>query len=164
MRVEDAAEALLLAPVSDIAGAEPDERREEITLPDSLRRIVVMDSASLVRDSDDGQIVVTASHGALVGGNKAYAIRCEAFAALFNDAGGGPEGWGFSRLSALDERRIAGATVSASSARIGDGRSTYEDGTLSAVNDVARFHGLRVGMSARDACEVLALTAVRNPM
>lgn len=164
MSVEDAAEALLLAPVSDMVATTPNEDREEVSLPDGRRRIVIMDSASMVRDSDDGQIIVTASHGALVGGDKAYAIRCNAFAALFNDAGGGPEGWGFSRLSALDERQIAGATVSASSARIGDGRSTFEDGILSAVNDVARFHGLRVGMLARDACEVLALTDVKSPM
>ncbi|MDF1719555.1 MAG: hypothetical protein P1U65_02670 [Minwuia sp.] len=164
MSVEDAAEALLLAPVSDLPGTAPDETREEIALPDARRRIVIMDSASLVKPDDDGQIVVTASHGALVGGNKTYAIRCAVYAALFNDAGGGPEGWGFSRLSALDERRIAGATVSAASARIGDGRSTYDDGILSAVNDVARFMGLRIGMTAQDACELLALSDVRDPL
>lgn len=163
MSVEDAAEALLLAPVSDMPVAEMDERREVVALPGALRRIVLLDSASQVRPEDDGQIVVTASHGALVGGNPAYAIRCEAFAALFNDAGGGPQGWGFSRLGALDARRIAGATVGCSSARIGDGRSTYETGVLSAVNDVARFLGLRVGMSAQDACEILALTDVKVP-
>ncbi len=164
MTVEEAAEALLLAPVSGLSGDAPNETREEVSVPDGRRGIVIMDSASLVQDSDDGKIVVTASHGALIGGNKANALRCDAFAALFNDAGGGPEGWGFSRLSALDERRIAGATVSAGSARIGNGRSTYEDGILSAVNDVAKFHGLRVGMSALEACEILALTEIRSPL
>lgn len=163
MSVEDAAEALLLAPVSDMPVVEMGERRDRIDLPGALRRIIVLDSASQVRPEDDGQIVVTASHGALVGGKPEYAIRCEAFAAFFNDAGGGPQGWGFSRLGALDARRIVGATVGSSSARIGDGRSTYETGVLSAVNDVARFLGLRVGMSAQDACEILAMTDVRIP-
>ena len=41
---------------------------------------------------------------------------------------------GVSRLPALDARGIAAATVSAAGARIGDARSTYEDGVLSRVN------------------------------
>lgn len=163
MAVEDAAEALLLAPISDLAVAEPAENRAHVDLPNARRRIVLLDSASQVQPADDGQVVVTASHGALVGGDPAYAIRCQAFAALFNDAGGGPQGWGFSRLGALDMRGIIGATVGVGSARIGDGHSTYETGILSAVNDVARFMGLRVGMTAREACEILALTDLRTP-
>jgi len=158
MTVEDAAEALLLAPVSDLPVADVEERRAFVDLPDARRRIVLLDSAASVRPEDDGQIIVTASHGALVGGNPDCAIRCQAFAALFNDAGGGPQGWGFSRLGALDARRIVGATVGASSARIGDGRSTLDDGVLSAVNDVGRFLGLRVGLSALEACEILAMS------
>jgi hypothetical protein len=46
-------------------------------------------------------------------------------AALFNDAGGGP---GTARLGVLEARGVAAATVSAESARIGDGRSTFADG------------------------------------
>lgn len=163
MSVEDAAEAMLLAPVSEMPVGEQVERREHVDLPNARRRIVLLDSASQVLAEDDGQVVVTASHGALVGGNPDYAIRCQAFAALFNDAGGGPQGWGFSRLGALDARRVIGATVGAGSARIGDGLSTYETGILSAVNDVARFMGLRVGMTVREACEILALTDLRKP-
>ena len=42
------------------------------------------------------------------------------------------------------------ATVSAASARIGDARSTYEDGIVSRVNARAAALGLREGISARE--------------
>jgi len=38
--------------------------------------------------------------------------------------------------------------VAASSARIGDGRSTLQDGTVSFVSRTAKALGARVGMSA----------------
>ncbi len=47
----------------------------------------------------------------------------------------------------LDTRGIAAVTVSAASARVGDGRSTYHDGVLSAGNETAARLGARVGMS-----------------
>jgi hypothetical protein len=48
------------------------------------------------------------------------------------------------------QRGIAAATVSAASARIGDARSTYEDGIVSRVNARAAALGLRDGISARE--------------
>jgi hypothetical protein len=60
-----------------------------------------------------------------------------------------------SRLPALDDRGIAAATVAAASARIGDARSTYEDGILSRVNTRAMAFGLAPGMPAREAVAIL---------
>ncbi len=76
-------------------------------------------------------------------------------AAFYNDAGIGVDEAGVSRLPALDARGIAAATVSAASARIGDARSTYEDGILSRVNARAAALGLVPGMTARDAVAML---------
>ncbi len=109
------------------------------------RRIVLIDSASLIAPEDKGQIVVAASHGALVGGNAQMALQVEAFAAVFSDAGVGRDNAGISRLPALDGRGIAGLTVSAASARIGDAASVYADGIVSHVNDTARRLGARTG-------------------
>jgi len=95
--------------------------------------------------------VLTGSHGALLGGKPAHVLGVDAFAAFFNDAGGGKDGAGFSRLPVLDQRGIAAATVSNNSARIGDGRSTYETGVVSRINETARRLELREGMAAREA-------------
>lgn len=106
-----------------------------------------IDSNSIVRPQDAGMIVVTGSHGGLLGRKPETALRVDALAAVYNDAGVGIDDAGISRLPALARRNIAAATVDANSARIGEARSTWETGILSHVNDLARSHGARAGMS-----------------
>ncbi len=109
-----------------------------------------LDSVSLVQPGDYGNISITGSHGALLGGRPETSIKVDVLAAVYNDAGGGIDGAGFSRLPALDARGIAAATVAADSARIGDGRSTWEEGILSCINRVASEAGITIGMTTRD--------------
>ena len=117
--------------------------------------IVCLDSVSLVTEDDVGRIVLTGSHGGLMGGRPEAALKVDAMAAFFNDAGGGIDRAGFGRLPALDRRGIVAATVDAMSARIGEGLSTYQDGRLSCVNDRASSAGLEPGMTAKEAVERL---------
>src|SRR5262249_62069039 len=88
--------------------------------------------------------------GGLIGGKPETALKCDALGALYNEAGTGRDDAGVSRLPALDARGIAAATVAAASARIGDARSTYEDGIVSRVNARAAALGLGPGIAARD--------------
>lgn len=76
-------------------------------------------------------------------------------AVIGNDGGLGKDRSGVAGLATLAENGIAGASVAAMSARIGDCRSTYEDGEVSAVNELARARGVHEGMSAREAARVL---------
>ena len=116
------------------------------------REVWAMDSVALVEADDRRKIVVTGSHGALLGGRQDDGVLgVDVFAALFNDAGGGKEEAGYARLPVLDARGIAAATVSSFSARIGDGRSTYDTGVISRLNETARRLELKEGMSARAA-------------
>src|SRR5882762_4259529 len=114
-----------------------------------------LDSASLVAPEHHDAIVVTGSHGGLLGGRPETALKYDVRAAFYNDAGIGIDEAGVSRLPALDQRGIAAATVSAASARIGDARSTYEEGILSRVNTSAAALGLAPGMPAREAVAML---------
>ena len=120
------------------------------SVPSERLAVVLLDSASLVDPQDRGQIIVTGSHGGLLGGRPETALKIEAFAAGFNDADVGIDHAGIGRLPALDTRAIAAATVSAWSARIGDGQSSYRDGFISHLNDIARHYGATIGMSTRD--------------
>ncbi len=113
-------------------------------------QVWALDSASLVLPEHKDAIVVTGSHGGLLGGRPETALKYDVLGALYNDAGIGKDDAGASRLPALDARGIAAATVSAESARIGDARSTYEDGTISRVNARAAALDLRPGISARE--------------
>lgn len=145
MSGREAAERLLAAPHVTIKPEPISEGRWVLSEPGWKRRIVLMDSASMVAPEDAGQIVVTASHGALLGGNPKMALQVDGFAGIFNDAGVGIEGWGITRLPALEGRGIAGITVSAASARIGDARSVFDEGVTSHVNARAAGMGATPG-------------------
>lgn len=114
-----------------------------------LPRVVVMDSLSLVSEEDAGAILIAASHGALLGGKRETALPVDVLAGVFCDAGVGKDDAGISRLPALDERNIAAVTVSAESARIGDGKSVLETGIVSHANRTARELGATAGMTVR---------------
>lgn len=113
-------------------------------------QVWALDSASLVLPEHKAAIVITGSHGGLLGGRPETALKYDVLGALYNDAGVGKDAAGTSRLPALDARGIAAATVSAASARIGDARSTYEDGIISRVNARAASFGFHEGITARE--------------
>mgnify|MGYP005749569633 CR=1 FL=1 len=148
----EAARLLTHAPLASGPRAKPgEEARRILDLPGPGRIVVLCDSASLVGPEDAGRIVVTGSHGGLIGNNPAKALKADAFAAVFNDAGVGADGWGITRLPVLDARGVAAFTVSTDSARIGDALSSFEDGIVSHVNERAAALGIAAGMAARDA-------------
>jgi hypothetical protein len=122
------------------------ETRHLVAKGSSGREAWALDSVSLVRPSDAGQIIIAGSHGGVLGGRPETAIKIDAFAAFYNDAGVGKDMAGISRLPALEARGIIGGAVSAQSARIGDGRSTYETGIISHINAVAAAVGARLNM------------------
>lgn len=114
-----------------------------------------LDSVSLVEPSDAGCIVVSGSHGGLLGGRASTAIKVDALGVVYHDAGIGIDGAGTSRLPALDPRGIAAATVAADSARIGDARSIWSTGRISALNDTAGMAGCRLGMTVPEFAELV---------
>jgi uncharacterized protein YunC (DUF1805 family) len=119
-------------------------------------QVRLLDSNSLVSERDANAIVITGSHGGLLGGDPASAIKHAVFAAFYNDAGVGIDSAGTSRLPALEQRGIAGITVDAHSARIGDGVSTWQQGVVSFVNARARSLGVAPHMTVQAAVQRLA--------
>lgn len=152
----EAAERLAAATMPFDRPAPYAEARRELNPRGPLGpRIVLIDSAALVKAEDAGQVVITGSHGGLIGGDTWNALKTDAFAAAYNDAGIGIDEAGTTRLPALDARAIAGFVVDCTTARIGEAASTYEDGLVSRVNRRAYALGLREGQSAREAVEIL---------
>ncbi|MBL8700672.1 MAG: hypothetical protein JNK67_20030 [Alphaproteobacteria bacterium] len=109
-----------------------------------------LDSVSLVGPEDATRILMVGSHGALLGGDPKSALRGDAIAVVYNDAGVGIDGAGITRLPALDLRGIPAATVGVMTARLGDGRSTWETGVISHVNATAAALGAKPGITAQD--------------
>ena len=156
MRCAAAAERLKTADHRTGQMPKGDELRLILPRP---RPIVLVDSAAMVDPvADIGAILVTGSHGGLVGGVPAMALRVDGFAGVFNDAGIGIDEAGLGRLPVLDMRGIAGLTVAAASARIGEARSTFEDGIVSRVNVTAEALGAAIGMPLKPLLERWAAT------
>lgn len=140
----------------------PKEAEHRIEIAEAGRngvKVIVIDSMSLVTPEDVGHIIVSASHGGILGGKPATAVKYDASAVVVNDAGLGKDNAGASRLPALDARGIAGACVSSFSARIGDGRSTWEDGFISVLNETAARRGGLVGQSCKEFVAAMVATA-----
>lgn len=112
--------------------------------------VIGLDSISLARPDDVAAILISGSHGGLLGGDPAAALRVDAVAAVFNDAAVGIDQAGIQRLYALDRRGIPAATVDAFTARVGSARSTWETGEISHVNRAAAGSGWRPGMACRN--------------
>ena len=66
------------------------------------------------------------------------------------------DGAGITRLVELDVRGLPAATVSHTSARIGDGRSMWDSGVLSHLNRSAEQAGARPGMRAPEFAALFA--------
>jgi len=156
----DAASLMTKAPIPDI---EPPEHAEDrFLLRDGEIPVWGIDSNSLVRPEDAGTIVVTGSHGAILGGRPETAIRVDALAAIYHDAGTGKDQAGMSRLPALDPRGIAAATVDGNTARIGDARSIWASGRISHINQTAANWGARIGTSVPDFADAVTAHTIRK--
>ena len=122
---------------------------------DGVPLVVGADSVSLVDSRDDGRIAITASHGERLAGLQSDGVQASPRLVTFNDAGIGKDSAGIGRLPLLQQRGIAALTVSAHTARIGDARSCYEEGTISAANARARELGCRVGTPLKTFIDAL---------
>lgn len=129
----------------------PDEARFEVTLLENAPAVICADSASLISPKDASRIIVTGSHGGLIGNDPTRACKAHAAFVAFNDAGGGKDNIGHGRLAALQDQGIAAAVLGTLSCEIGDARSSLEQGHISALNGCAKDLGLRVGDQLRAA-------------
>lgn len=112
-------------------------------------RVMIMDSITKVTPEDAGTYVVSASHGGASSGE--FALEVPLKAAFFNDAGVGKDDAGIAALAMLQDRGVAGGTVSHTSARIGESQDTWDQGVVSHVNERARALGIVPGQRLQDA-------------
>ena len=136
---------------ADLRPQSPAELEPQL-LEDTWPLVLALDSVSQVSWRMAGCLILGGSHGGIVNGK---AIKAPVRAAFFNDAGVGKDDAGISRLPALDACSIPGATVAAMSARIGDGRDTYENGTISHANATAKALGVTIDQPATEAVALI---------
>jgi hypothetical protein len=118
------------------------------------RRIVAMDSISLIGPGDVGTVIVCGSHGGAISG--AFAALHPPALVFFNDAGRGKNDAGIAALADLEAAGIPAAAVAHLSARIGESLDAWEHGVVSACNALAGRAGIAVGQPVRRAVEAFA--------
>ncbi len=157
MPVSEAAELFAALPAADLPPYTLDVGEHLSTIETGGRRVVLMDSASLLRPGHREDVAVTGSHGALLGGegSDAPALKYPVHAAFFNDAGLGKETAGIGRLARLARDGTIAGAVDAMTAPIGDARRSYELGILPALNALAEARGLRIGQPLKEAVDAL---------
>lgn len=119
------------------------------------RQIVVTDSIVFGTEADQRNVLVTAGHTGRSGAR--HILNVNPYGFICSDGGRGRNDSGMAGLALTDQAGVAGATVDARLARMGDGMSTYEDGVISAAGALAQACGVRVGMPAREAAMLLVL-------
>lgn len=128
--------------------------RTVVATADDGRAVVCTDSIAFGLPEDAGRnVLCTAGHTGRSAVPYLREMRPHGF--ICSDGGWGRDGSGVAGLWEVEAEGLAGAAVDARAARMGDGRSTYEDGVISAANAPARARGVEVGMPARDAAWAL---------
>jgi hypothetical protein len=161
-RCADAAERLKAAPGATGAPPSYEEARFPIRETPGEPPVWGLDSVSLMEPADKARILIIGSHGGILGGKPETAMKHDAIAGVFNDAGVGADGAALTRLPPLDARGIAAVTVDCMTARIGDARSSWETGILTHANETAKKLGARAGMSTQDFVALVVVSRCRK--
>jgi hypothetical protein len=153
MAVREAARAML-----DRDPGSPDANqvtnRTEVYRHATGRAIVCLDSIAFGKHELDARnVLVTAGHT----GRSAlpYLLTVRPYGFICSDGGMGRDRSGVAGMIEAGRAGVPGATVDARFARMGDGRSTYVDGIISAVNELALRAGVGIGQPAREAARRL---------
>jgi hypothetical protein len=117
------------------------------------RLIICTDSIAFGLPEDSNNVLVTAGHTGISA--LPYLRRCRPFGFVCSDGGKGREDSGVAGMVIAASEGLAGATVDARRAMMGDGLSSYNDGIISAANELAAAAGVKVGMSAKEAARIL---------
>lgn len=144
MTAKEAADRMLIAQPS--TGS---EEMREVVFNGPNGRIFAFGSTSFIGHDNAGDVICAGS--AFSEPSAAYAAPYAVRGLICNDAGRCKDDSGVAGLAVMQAKGIAAAAVSAASAEIGDGLSTWRDGTISSLNATARSFGVTEGMAAKDA-------------
>jgi len=126
---------------------------------EGIYRIIVTDTAGTYDEKNKNDVVVDGSHFGVNSGR--VTAKAGVRGRIGNDAGIGKNNAGIAGLKILEEHGIPGAAISCMSAKIGVGMSTYETGKISVVNKLAKKLGIKPGMSAKEAAEIMFRAALK---
>ncbi|HTV71249.1 MAG TPA: hypothetical protein VMF90_22195 [Rhizobiaceae bacterium] len=153
MKASEAAQRLL----NEKPQIESHARRQIIVHDSDIGRVVALDTVKYADARIDGSVLCMGSHAARSMPRYLAALGVDLAGVITNDCGKAKDDSGIAGLAALDEVGTAAATASHLSARVGDARSTYFNGRVSAANETARKLGAVIGQPVRELAELMLL-------
>ncbi|MEX0954976.1 MAG: hypothetical protein WDZ83_07180 [Rhizobiaceae bacterium] len=136
---------------------EPHARRQIIVHESEVGRVVALDTVKYVDKRIDGSVLCMGSHAARSMPRYLEALGVKLSGVITNDCGRAKDDSGIVGLAALDEVGMPAATASHLSARVGDARSTYFEGKISAANKAARKLGAQLGQPVQELAELMLI-------
>ena len=153
MTVHEAAEILLTVDPTDTEVGHK-IRREVVEVSETGRELVITDSIVFADpELDRRNVLVTAGHTGRSGADFLIAVSPWGF--ICSDGGRSKNDAGIAGLAITERHGLAGASVDAQTAEIGDAFSSYYEGVISACNESARRRGVFVGQTTREAAHAL---------
>jgi uncharacterized protein YunC (DUF1805 family) len=127
---------------------------QEVVVERDGRRVVLMDSARFVDERNTGHdVVVPASYIGVLPARMVAVHRPRGV--IGHNACVGKEGAGVAGLWYLEALGIPAATADGMTAEMGNGQDLYASGVISHLNYPAEMCGVAVGMSVREAADIL---------
>jgi len=154
MPAYEAAALLATAPAGRLISTESGGEAGPVVVEETLNgRIWASPGTTAIREQIPNDIVCSGANSSRVMSDGV--LRMAAKGAIANDAGIAKNNTAVEGVMLLAEHGIPAASVSTMSARLGEGLSTWNDGVLSVVNEVAAGLGVRVGMTAKAAARLM---------
>ncbi len=136
------------------------EGEQKIVRESGKARLIIVDTTSDVHEGNANDVIMSGSHSGQNCGE--HLSHNNIKGTIGNDAGIGKNDAGIAGMKILEEHGIPAAAVASLSAKIGNGTSTYEQGKISAANELARKLGITAGMTASEAADRMLEDATRK--
>ena len=150
----EAAALLAKAPAGKPIPTSPGAEEKPVVVDETPKgRIWAAPGTTAITDKIPNDIVCSGANSSRVSSDGV--IRMGAKGSIANDAGIAKNNSAVEGVMILGERGVPSAAVSTLSARLGEGLSTWNDGVISVINQVAAARGVKVGMSAKEAARLM---------
>jgi hypothetical protein len=119
-----------------------------------MSQLFLLDSIAHISNAHANAIVISGSHGGKSAAEFVIALSQKPSCVFFNDAGGGKDNAGKVALEILQAHNIPCSCYSHLSARIGDAQDGYDNGVVSAMNELAQLKGVELNMPVKVAMQI----------
>ncbi len=125
-----------------------------------LGKVFALDTVKYVDERIVGSVLCMGSHAARAMADYIGDLEFPLAGVITNDVGRAKDDSGIEGLALLDPLHVPAATVSCTTARVGDARSTYLSGRISFMNETATKIGIRQDQPATQAAQLMLEYAI----